>query len=98
MRLVLTPEAVADRGEACRWYGQCGFRLGDAFLDSVRAALSSIERFPEGYPPVYRSTRRALLRRFPSGLPCSRSNDACYVLGCFHTGQDPSAWERRLDL
>ena len=98
MRLVLTPEAVADIDEACRWYGQCGFRLGDAFLHSVRAALSSIEQFPEGYPPVYRSTRRALLRRFPYGLPNSRSDDTYYVLGCFHTSQDPSACERQLDL
>ena len=73
--LVLTPEAEADIDAACRWYSQRGFRLGDAFLRSARAALSSIEQFPEGYPPVYRSTRRALLPRFSSGLLHSRSND-----------------------
>ncbi|MEI6449866.1 MAG: type II toxin-antitoxin system RelE/ParE family toxin [Actinomycetes bacterium] len=96
--LVLTPEAEADIDEACRWYGQRGSCLGDAFLQSARAALSSVEQFPEGYPQVYRSTRRALLRRFPYGLLYSRSDDTYYVLGCFHTSQDPSALERRLDL
>jgi len=93
--LVLTPEAEAEIDAACRWYRQRGFRLGDAFLQSARAALSSIEQFPEGHPQVYRLTLRALLRRFPYGLLYAKSDGTYYVLGCFHTSQDPSAWERR---
>jgi len=96
--LVLTPEAEADLEAACRWYRQRGLRLGEAFLQSTRAALSSIEQFPEGYPEVHRSTRRALLRRFPYGLLYSESAGTLYVLGCFHTSQDPSVWKRRLDV
>lgn len=98
MTVLLTPEAEADIEEAHDWYREHGLGLAADFARAIRAALSSIERFPEGYPVVYRSIRRALLRRFPYGLFYVPLDDLIYVVGCFHSGRDPSAWERRLDV
>jgi len=65
VNLILRPAAAADVEAAYRWYEHRRAGLGSEFLDAARATLSAIDANPAGYPVVYRSTRRALVRRFP---------------------------------
>lgn len=97
MNVVLTAEAEADIEIAHAWYRERGFGLAAEFLRAASATLASIERFPQGYPTVHKSMRRALLRRFPYGLFYIEKVDAIYVVGCFHSRRDPEVWHRRHD-
>lgn len=61
----LRPEAELDIEEAALWYENQRPGLGQEFLDEVLATLSSIGEGPLLYPELHRSTRRAVVHRFP---------------------------------
>lgn len=92
----LRPMAEADVRDAYHWYEDRAHGLGDEFLRTADAALASIQRHPESYPPVYESVRRALLRKFPYGLFYVIKPDAIIVLACFHVRRDPKSWQDRV--
>jgi toxin ParE1/3/4 len=93
----LTGEAEADLREARRWYRGRGRHLADALMEDVETALASIESYPDGYPIVYRTVRRILLKRYPYALFYVRVGEILAVIGCFHTARDPTSWEERGD-
>ncbi len=63
--LIIRPEAEAEMAEAHDWYEERVSGLGAEFLLSADTCFNSILRNPYTYPQVYKSARRALLRRFP---------------------------------
>jgi len=65
---IFRPAAAADVEEAYEWYEHQRVGLGDEFLAAVSTLIQSLETYPEGFPVVYRQTRRANLRRFPYSL------------------------------
>lgn len=65
MKLIIRPEAEAELLEAIDWYESRGPGLGADLLRCVDACLERIRRHPEAYPVVHRSTRMAIVRRFP---------------------------------
>jgi plasmid stabilization system protein ParE len=93
----LNDEAEADLAEARRWYRSRGRHLAAGLLEAVDAALASIEAHPDGYPTVYRTVRRILVRRYPYALYYIRDGEELVVIGCFHTARDPSSWQERGD-
>lgn len=64
----LRPEAEQDLADAAAWYEEQRKGLGHEFLNEVLTMLSSIAETPVMYPNVYRSTRRAVIHRFPFGV------------------------------
>ena len=50
------------------------------FRDALRAALIRISENPKQFPPAIKSTRRALLRRFPYILVFREMDDAVYIV------------------
>jgi len=64
-RLIIRPEAEAELAEAFDWYEARLPGLGFEFLKSIDSIFNSINRNPLAYPIVYRTVRRALMRRFP---------------------------------
>lgn len=70
----LRPEAEQDLVEAATWYEGNQPGLGQQFLDEVEVTLTAIGDQPLVYTAVYRSLRRALLKRLPvwSVLSCGR--------------------------
>jgi len=93
--VTIRPEAEADLAEAFAWYEERRVGLGDRFLLSVEAALSTIKRYPESFPVVHRQVRRALLRRFPYGVFYTVADTTIVVLAVFHCGRDPRRWQAR---
>ena len=97
MNARLTPEAEADLADARRWYRQRNAQAADRFMGAVAAALNLIERYPEGQTILYRTSRRALVPRFPYALLYYLDADDAVVFGCFHTARDPKHWQERAD-
>ena len=88
MALRLRPEAREDLDAAARWYEAQAKGLGRQFLAEVRLIFQRIRANPEAYPPTYRGTRRALIRRFPYGViyvPLPQQN-CIVVLAVLHCG------------
>jgi plasmid stabilization system protein ParE len=91
----LTPEAEADIEEAHLWYAERGIDLAEDFRRSLDQCIATIASYPEGFPVVHRSVRRALLRRFPYCIFYVLGPERAIVVGCFHARRDPSAWRVR---
>ena len=71
------------------------------FTQAARAEVNAvIERMsanPRQFPVVYKSIRRALLRRFPYALMFIIGTDETLtVIACFHGSRDPARWRERL--
>ena len=93
--LVVRPLAEADLDEAFAWYESRSVSLGVDFLRAVDACFDAIVTTPLAYPVVYRSARRALLRRFPYAVLYMQANDGVEVLACTHTRLHARRWRRR---
>jgi toxin ParE1/3/4 len=59
------PEANEDLLEAQAWYDDIRPELGERFALTVEATVEAIAENPLQFPVVYRSRRRAGVRRFP---------------------------------
>jgi plasmid stabilization system protein ParE len=93
--VLISSDAEADIAQAVSWYASVGLGLEQEFLRAVEASLASIRRHPEAYPVVYKSLRRALLRRFPYALFYAVLDDTIMVMACFHARRDPHDWQSR---
>ena len=63
MIIRFTPEADAELAEARQWYAHQRADLDIEFMERIDDALSRIINNPQLYPVVYRSLRRAVVRR-----------------------------------
>ena len=95
LELRLRPEAELDLAEAALWYEEQGSGLGDQFLDEVLAVFSTIAETPLMYPIVHRSTRRALIHRFPFGVYYRVETTVIIVVAVMHGSRNPRRWKSR---
>lgn len=93
--VVFRPAAAADVEDAYEWYESQRPDLGEEFLAEVSAAVELIVEAPQAFAEVHRSTRRALLRRFPYGLFYRVVGDEAVVVACMHCTRSPRRWEGR---
>lgn len=94
-RILFTQAARADLVDALRWYDTHAPQVAPQFRDALRAAVNRISENPKQFPPAFKSTRRALLRRFPYIVVFRELDDAVYIVAVFHTSRDPLIWQRR---
>jgi plasmid stabilization system protein ParE len=70
--------------------------LGRRFRAAVDATIERMSANPRQFPVVYKSIRRALLRRFPHALMFVIEADGTLtVIACFHGSRDPKHWQER---
>ena len=89
MRIRYVPEVAHELSDARDWYESRADGLGEEFIRMVYAAFEELQEFPEKYEAIYRSFRRALLRRFPYSVYYHCSADTITVYGVFHSSRDP---------
>lgn len=94
--IIIRPEAQLDISEAVKWYEERLKGLGSIFLMSVDATIESILRTPEAYTPIYKKTRRALVRKFPFGVHDIINEKTIVVLAVFHASRNPKEWKKRI--
>jgi plasmid stabilization system protein ParE len=97
MIIRFSSDADAELAEARQWYAQQREDLDLEFMDSVDEALRQVVRNPHLYPIVYRSLRRAVVRRFPFAIFFDVREDEIQVIAVFHSRRDPQAWQSRFD-
>jgi toxin ParE1/3/4 len=78
------------------WYEQRSPGLGKDFVRMIDAALASIARNPDLFPPIYRGLRRVLIRRFPYAVFYRIDPDAVRVVAVLHTAMDLRRLEDRI--
>jgi plasmid stabilization system protein ParE len=94
--LVLSPEAENDIAGAAQWYEEQRAGLSLEFRAALDQTFSVIENNPELYPTIYRTLRRALVRRFPYGVFYAERADDIAVVAVLHTSRNPRLWRTRL--
>ena len=95
LRVYFRPEAETDIEEAAIWYEKQRPGLGGEFLDELRSICKTISENPAIYPVVYRSTRRALISRFPFGVYFRIEDEQVIVFAIFHGSRHPRRWRQR---
>ena len=90
------PHADAELAEARQWYAHQRADLDIEFMERIDDALSRIVSNPQLYPIVYRTLRRAVVRRFPFAVFYEVTADEIQVVAVFHSRRDPESWQSRV--
>ena len=94
-RLEFRPEASADVAEAFSWYEAQRPGLGTEFEAELDGTLGLIKAMPAAGRVVYRTLRRALVRRFPFAIYYVLGGDLIEVRAVLHGSRHPRTWRRR---
>jgi len=95
--VIFTASARTELIDAQSWYENEVPGLGRRFRAEVDAAVERLRASPHQFPVIYKSIRRAILRRFPySLLFVIEPNESLTVIACFHASRDPKRWQRRM--
>ena len=90
------PEARADLAAAFEWYESQQEGLGVELLASAEATFALLEKSPSVYHEIYRSFRRAAIRRFPFALIYIVQQQTVRIVSVFHYRRDPDGWKERI--
>jgi plasmid stabilization system protein ParE len=93
--VVWIPEAQEDLLEARAWYDNIRAEVGERFALAVEVTVATIADHPTQFPVVYRSRRRAGVRRFPYGIFFEVQVHRIVVIACFHGRRNPKRWQTR---
>ena len=94
--VIFTQTARAELIDAQDWYENEASGLGRHFRAAVNAVIQRMSTNPRQFPVVYKSIRRALLRRFPYALMfVIEADETLTVIACFHGSRDPAHWHER---
>jgi plasmid stabilization system protein ParE len=91
-----TPDADAELADARQWYARQREDLDLQFMQSIDDALSRIVANPTLYPTVYKTLRRAVVRRFPFAIFYEVAADEIQIIAVFHSRRDPERWRSRV--
>jgi plasmid stabilization system protein ParE len=94
-RLEFSPEASADVAEAFSWYEAQRLGLGTEFEAELDRTLGLITAMPAAGRVVYRTLRRALVRRFPFAIYYILGADLIEIRAVLHGRRHPRTWRRR---
>ena len=94
-RVIFTQAARLELIEAQDWYEGEAPGLGRRFRAAIDALAERMSANPCQFPVVFKSVRRALLRRFPYALFFVVDGDTLFVIACFHASRDPAQWQKR---
>jgi plasmid stabilization system protein ParE len=96
-RFIVRPAAEAHIAEAALWYESRSIGMGADFLRAVDVCFEEIRRSPRSFQQIYRSVRRARIRRFPYIAYFVSTATSIQIVACMHAKRDPRLWQRRVD-
>jgi plasmid stabilization system protein ParE len=94
--VIFTQAARAELIGAQDWYEGEVPGLGRQFREAIDALVARMCANPKQFPVVFKSVRRALLRRFPYSLLFVVEGEEIIIVACFHASRDPAKWQSRL--
>ena len=93
---IVRPAAEADIEEAALWYELRSADLGSDFLRAVDGCFERIRRAPDSFQQIFKSARRARIRRFPYVVYFVSTGASIQIVACMHAKRDPRVWRRRV--
>jgi toxin ParE1/3/4 len=94
-KLIIKPEAELDLLESSQWYERQKEELGMRFIDAVEDKLLVINKNPLHYQVRYKTTRFALVKRFPYAIHFTVEGETIFILAILSTSRDPKIWEQK---
>jgi plasmid stabilization system protein ParE len=94
-QLVISAEAAGDIDEAMTWLSDISPNLPMRFEAELEHVYASILDYPQLYPVVYKTFRRALLRRFPYSVFYVVDASVVLIVAVIHQSRDEETWKRR---
>ena len=94
-RVEFRPEASVDVAEAFSWYEARRAGLGAEFAAELEHTLGLVATMPGMGRVVYRTLRRASVRRFPFAVYYVLSADLIEVRAVLHGSRHSRTWQRR---
>ena len=94
--MLFTPAARAELSNAQDWYEAEARGLGRRFRAEVDATAQRMALNPRQFPVMFKTLRRARVKKFPYALFFSIEDDALLVVACFHSSRDPQQWQKRV--
>lgn len=91
--LIIKPGAALDLLESANWFEDQKERLGKRFLAAVDEKLAMVTENPLHYQVRYKTTRFALVKRFPYAIHYTVEEDTIYVLAVLSTHRNPREWK-----
>jgi len=88
MQIRFKPEAESELAEARLWYSLQRDGLDVALMACIDQTLSAVAARPLSYPFVYRSLRRAVVRRFPFAIFYESTESEIIVFAVYHSRRD----------
>lgn len=95
LQLIVSREACADIGEAMTWFRDISPNLSVRFGVELERVYSVILEYPRMYPLIYKTVRRALLRRFPYSVFYVVEPPVVLIVAVVHQSRDEKTWKRR---
>jgi plasmid stabilization system protein ParE len=95
MKLKISPFAELDLHESIKFYNEQSEGLGQDFYQTVVSAFERIKNNPGQFPKLYQEMRKVSIKRFPFLVFFEVKGDNCYILGIFHSSQNPKIMKTR---
>jgi len=89
------PHARQELRDAVAYYDRVSLTLGNEFLKEVTRMISLILKFPEAWPELSPSTRKARTRRFPYGILYRVKEEQVEIIAVMHLSREPNYWVDR---
>lgn len=93
--VLISREARTDISEAIAGFRDISPTLSLRFGAELERIYANAADFPEMYPVVYKTFRRALLRKFPYSVFYIVEESAILIIGVVHQAREESTWKRR---
>jgi toxin ParE1/3/4 len=94
-KISLSDDARLDLREAYDWYEAARPELGKRFVRHLADTLDAISERSSSFPIVYRTARRAIIRRFPYGLFFRDRGTHLEIFAIVDLRRHPRVWRRR---
>lgn len=94
-KIVITPTAQKDIQTGRNWYEMQQSLLGDEFIDAIESAIKKVQSNPQLFSIIYKSIRRAMLKRFPFGIYYFVKDDIVNIFAVIHFSRNPKIWKQR---
>jgi len=89
-------EVWIELRDAVLWYEEREPGLGADFIRAFEAIVANLERNPMIYPVVYKTARRAVMRRFPYHVIHAVTDDEIVIVTVIHSHRHPRRWKSRV--
>jgi plasmid stabilization system protein ParE len=95
LRYKITPQAAQDLRDALDYYKALDRELPNYFMREYLATRKLICEFPNSYPVIVKSRRRAkFIGKFPYSIFYLTQKDTVIIVAILHHKRHPKNWKR----